>query len=182
MQRIGVFLSSKDNLPDSYIQAAQEVGEWIGRTGRTLVYGGAEKGLMEVLARSVKSSGGRVMGVVPQILTDRNLVSDTLDITIPTADLNDRKAVMVRESDLLVALPGGIGTLDEVFTVMAANTIGIHRKPVILYNVDGCWDTITAAIRDLCDKKLVSQSQKELWTVIKCTAELEHFIQAQNGG
>ena len=117
-QKIGVYLSSKDNLPASYVEAARQVGHLIGSTGRTLVYGGARKGLMEVLAQSVKASGGRVYGMVPEIIEQRGLVSDAVDVTFRCVDLSDRKQMMNRESDVLVALPGGIGTLDEVFTVM----------------------------------------------------------------
>ena len=117
-QKIGVYLSSKADLPESYTEAAQKVGELIGRTGRTLVYGGARKGLMETLAQSVKANGGRVFGMVPDIIVARGLESE-LDVTFRCVDLTDRKAMMNRESDVLVALPGGIGTLDEVFTVSA---------------------------------------------------------------
>ena len=161
MQKIGVFLSSKSDLPESYVQAAREVGALIGRTGRTLVYGGARKGLMEVLAQSVKANGGRVYGMVPDIIVDRGLVSDTLDVTFRCVDLSDRKAMMNRESEVLVALPGGIGTLDEVFTVMANAVIGIGRQPVVFYNVDGCWDAVlqlaeTCAGAAVCFYKFIS--------------------------
>ena len=130
-QKIGVYLSSKADLPESYTEAAQKVGELIGRTGRTLVYGGARKGLMETLAQSVKANGGRVFGMVPDIIVARGLESEAVDVTFRCVDLTDRKAMMNRESDVLVALPGGIGTLDEVFTVLANSAIGIERKPVI---------------------------------------------------
>lgn len=166
MEKIGVFLSSKSDVPDAYRRAVGEVGDWIGRTGRTLVYGGARKGMMEVLAQAVKRGGGRVFGVVPQIIEDRGLVSETLDVTFRTADLNDRKAVMNRESDLLVALPGGIGTLDEVFTVLAAATIGTAARHVVFYNVEGCWDTTLAAIADLAAKGLIDADLPRLFTVV----------------
>lgn len=165
-RKIGVFLSSKSDVPDSFRHAAEEVGTWIGRNGHTLVYGGARKGLMEVLAQAVKRNGGRVFGVVPQIIEDRGLVSDTLDVTFRTADLNDRKAVMNRESDILVALPGGIGTLDEVFTVLAAATIGTARRHVVFYDVDGCWDTTVAALKDLAARGLIDNDLAGLFTVV----------------
>ena len=155
-QKIGVYLSSKDNLPESYVKAAREVGELIGRTGRTLVYGGARKGLMEVLAQSVKQHGGRVYGMVPDIIVERGLASETVDVTFRCAALSDRKDMMNRESDVLVALPGGIGTLDEVFTVLANTGIGIRRQPLVFYNVDGCWNALLAALDDLFRQGLIS--------------------------
>lgn len=176
MQKIGVYLSSKENLPENYVQAAREVGELIGRTGRILIYGGARKGLMEVLAQSVKQHGGRVYGMVPEIIEKRGLVSDAIDVTFRCVDLSDRKMMMNRESDVLVALPGGIGTLDEVFTVMANAVIGIRHQPVVFYNVDGCWDTLLAALDNLFEQGLVSGSPSDYYSVAHNIQELASLI------
>ena len=176
-KRIAVFLSSHEGLPESYRQAAIALGEWLGKNKHTLVYGGARKGLMEVLAQATHQNGGRVYGVVPQILVDKNLVSDAIDITFYCADLNDRKATMVRESEIFLALPGGIGTLDEIFTVLAANTIGLHRKHVILYNVEGCWSSTMTSLQDLCQKNLVSEDALSLLHVVNNIEELDHLCQ-----
>lgn len=176
MQKIGVYLSSKENLPENYVQAAREVGELIGRTGRILIYGGARKGLMEVLAQSVKQHGGRVYGMVPEIIEKRGLVSDAIDVTFRCVDLSDRKMMMNRESDVLVALPGGIGTLDEVFTVMANTVIGIRHQPVVFYNVDGCWDTLLAALDNLFEQGLVSGSPSDYYSVAHNIQELASLI------
>ena len=176
MQKIGVYLSSKENLPESYVQAAREVGELIGRTGRILIYGGARKGLMEVLAQRVKQHGGRVYGMVPEIIEKRGLVSDAIDVTFRCVDLSDRKMMMNRESDVLVALPGGIGTLDEVFTVMANTVIGIRHQPVVFYNVDGCWDALLAALDNLFEQGLVSGSPSDYYSVAHNIQELASLI------
>lgn len=176
MQKIGVYLSSKENLPENYVQAAREVGELIGKTGRILIYGGARKGLMEVLAQSVKQHGGRVYGMVPEIIEKRGLVSDAIDVTFRCLDLSDRKMMMNRESDVLVALPGGIGTLDEVFTVMANTVIGIRHQPVVFYNVDGCWDALLAALDNLFEQGLVSGSPSDYYSVAHNIQELASLI------
>lgn len=176
MQKIGVYLSSKENLPESYVQAAREVGELIGKTGRILIYGGARKGLMEVLAQSVKQHGGRVYGMVPEIIEKRGLVSDAIDVTFRCVDLSDRKMMMNRESDVLVALPGGIGTLDEVFTVMANTVIGIRHQPVVFYDVDGCWDALLAALDNLFEQGIVSGSPSDYYSVAHNIQELASLI------
>ncbi len=176
MQKIGVYLSSKENLPENYVQAAREVGELIGKTGRILIYGGARKGLMEVLAQSVKQHGGRVYGMVPEIIEKRGLVSDAIDVTFRCVDLSDRKMMMNRESDVLVALPGGIGTLDEVFTVMANTVIGIRHQPVVFYDVDGCWDALLAALDNLFEQGLVSGSPSDYYSVAHNIQELASLI------
>ena len=175
-QKVGVYLSSKDNLPESYVRAAREVGELIGRTGRTLVYGGARKGLMEVLAQSVKQHGGRVFGMVPDVIVERGLESEAIDVTFRCADLSDRKDMMNRESDVLLALPGGIGTLDEVFTVLANTGIGIRRQPLVFFNVDGCWNALLAALDDLFRQGLISGRPEDFYQVASNIDELERLL------
>ena len=99
-EKIGVFLSANSQVDDICHQAVREVGEWIGRTHRTLIYGGSKKGLMEELAQATKQNGGRIFGVVPEIVVNRNLVSETLDVTIRTVDLADRKSIIIEKSDI----------------------------------------------------------------------------------
>lgn len=176
MNKIGVFLSASEGLPEAYVRAAEAVGELIGRTGRTLVYGGSRRGLMEVLARSVKEHGGRVYGVVPDIVAQRGLESQQTDVTFRCADLNDRKAVMMRESEVLVALPGGLGTLDEAFTVLAADAIGLADKTVILYNVENCWTPLLNLLDSLQEQGLVSRRARSNLRVVSDIASLEALI------
>lgn len=176
MKKIGVYLSSKEGLPASYEQAAREVGELIGKKGYTLVYGGARKGLMEVLAQSTKAHGGRIYGMVPDILVERGLVSDCIDVTFRCVDLSDRKAMMNREADILVALPGGIGTLDEVFTVLANTCIGIRRQSMVFYNVDHCWDSVLKALDNLFEKGLISGSPSDFYDVANNIDQLAQII------
>lgn len=140
-----------------YYDEAARLGKWIGQQGRTLVYGGANCGLMETLARSVHETGGRVLGVVPQILVDNNRVSLYIDETILTPDLNQRKQGIIDRSDVIIALPGSVGTLDEVFTVLAANTIGIHGKKVLFWNINGFWDELFQLFWALKKKNVVNK-------------------------
>lgn len=176
MQKIGVYLSSKSDVPAAYRKAAEDVGAWLGRTGRTLVYGGARKGMMEVLAQAAHDGGARIYGVVPDILYRRNLMSDLLDVTFRCTDLHDRKAIMMRESDALVVLPGGIGTLDELFTALATATIGIGRLPVVLYNAGGCWDSLLETLDRLKADGLISAEFAELFTVTDNIEGLESAL------
>lgn len=179
-QRVGVFLSSKSNLPASYETAAREVGQMLGRTGRTLVYGGCRKGLMEVLAKAVKSAGGKVYGMVPDIIEARGLVSEQIDVEFRCVDLNDRKAMMNSESEVLVALPGGLGTLDEVFTVLAAGIIGTQKRFLIFFNVDNCWGSLLAALDDLRAQGLLTDAPEEHYAVVQSVSELEALLDKGN--
>lgn len=171
-ERIGVFLSSRSDIDPAYIRATEEVGTWIGQRGLTLCYGGSSSGLMEVLAKKVKVHGGRCLGVVPEVIRQRQLVSDCLDIEFPCVDLHDRKAILLREADIFVALPGGIGTLDEVMTLLGAITIGLSRQRMILYNVNGCWDALLALLEDNISRNFAKHSLQELVAVAHDVDEL----------
>lgn len=147
--KICVFCSANAGLAPACQRAAGELGRWIGSGGHSLVFGGTDLGLMETVARAAREAGGRVVGVVPERVEERGHTSRLLDVHIPCADLTDRKQLMMAQGDAFVALPGGIGTLDEVFTVAAAASIGYHKKRVILYNVDGFWRSLLAMLDDL---------------------------------
>ncbi|MBQ8737217.1 MAG: TIGR00730 family Rossman fold protein [Bacteroidaceae bacterium] len=157
MTKIGIFCASSNKMEDIYYSEAEKLGHWIGEQKNTLVYGGARCGLMETVADAVKKSGGTVFGVVPRKLVERDLVSDNIDITFHTQDLRDRKQWLIDESDIMVALPGSIGTLDEAFSAMAENTFGMHSKQVIFWNINGFWDELFSFIDALESKNVVNK-------------------------
>ena len=152
---IAVFCSANNNIDPDYFRAAEELGRWIGENGHTLVYGGGNSGLMECIGKAVHEAGGRTIGVIPRIMEEGRRMSDYVDIEIPCEDLSDRKAIMMERSDEFYALPGGIGTIVEVFTVAAAATIGYHRKKVTLLNVKGFWDSMIALLNDHQQKGMI---------------------------
>ena len=162
---ICVFCSANDVAPQ-YAAAAEKLGRWLGREGHTLVYGGANLGLMEAVARAAHEAGATVVGVVPAILEKTGRASDHIDVRVLCDSLDDRKAIMVERSDLFVALPGGVGTLDEIFTVVAAASIGYHHKRVVLLNIDGFWDSLLAMLDDLQSKGVLRPGLKETLTVV----------------
>ena len=162
MRKIGVFCASSNEMDAIYYEQAEEFGKWIGKTERTLVYGGARKGLMESLAKSVKENGGRVFGVVPQKLVRNNMVSDHIDITFHCDALSDRKQWLIGESDIMVALPGSMGTLDEAFSAMAENTFGLHQKKVIFWNINGFWNEFFHFLDRLKAKNVVTKPYEEV--------------------
>lgn len=155
MNTIGIFCSASSRIAPVYFEKAEELGVWMGKNGKTLVYGGSNGGLMECVAKAVKTNGGRVFGVVPSILETQNRVSDYVDIDFRCDNLSDRKDTMLQESQIMIALPGGIGTLDEIFTVLASATIGYHHKRIILYNVDGFWNTLITLLDELEQKQFI---------------------------
>ncbi|MDD3036402.1 TIGR00730 family Rossman fold protein [Bacteroides sp.] len=152
MKKIGIFCSASENIDKMYFDSARQIGKWIGETNKTLIYGGANLGLMECIAHTVKEYGGTVTGVVPSKLEENGKVSKYLDKIIRTQNLSDRKDIMTEESDILIALPGGVGTLDEVFHVIASASIGYHHKKVIFYNKYGFYDELLKTLQTLEEK------------------------------
>ena len=112
-------------------------------------------GLMDCLAKAARESKGLTIGVVPTKVEENGNVSTSMDVHIPCADLSDRKSLMMDKSDLFIALPGGIGTLDEIFSVTAMATLGYHHKPIILYNINGFWDSLVALLDDLQQRGMI---------------------------
>ena len=143
------FCSANSNIPTEYFERTSELGTWMGANGHTLVFGGCNLGLMECVAKAVHDAKGMTVGVVPTIVEKGGKVSDYVDVKILCDNLSDRKDLMIERSDVIIALPGGVGTLDEIFTVLAAASIGYHNKRVILYNIGGFWDSLIAMLDDL---------------------------------
>ena len=146
---ICIFCSANSNIPTEYFERTSELGTWMGANGHTLVFGGCNLGLMECVAKAVYDAKGMTVGVVPTIVEKGGKVSDYVDVKILCDNLSDRKDLMIERSDVIIALPGGVGTLDEIFTVLAAASIGYHNKRVILYNIGGFWDSLIAMLDDL---------------------------------
>ncbi|WP_443876697.1 TIGR00730 family Rossman fold protein [Leyella stercorea] len=146
---ICIFCSANSNIPTEYFERTSELGTWIGANGHTLVFGGCNLGLMECVAKAVHDAKGMTVGVVPTIVEKGGKVSDYVNVKILCDNLSDRKDLMIERSDVIIALPGGVGTLDEIFTVLAAASIGYHNKRVILYNIGGFWDSLIAMLDDL---------------------------------
>lgn len=177
MKKIGIFCSASENIDKMYFESARQIGEWLGQTGKTLIYGGSNLGLMECVARAVKENGGTVVGVVPSKLEEKGKVSTLLDEAIHVSNLSERKDVMTEKADILVALPGGVGTLDEVFHVIAAASIGYHQKKVIFYNEYGFYDELLHALKSLEEKGFARQPFSTYYDVA-CT--LNELIEKTN--
>lgn len=158
--KIGVFCSANQNIQPSYIKATEEFGRWMGMHNHTLVWGGCALGLMNsigigflegrtLLGTSKPVTMGKLIGVVPDIIEERGKTFQQTDCIIDCKNLSERKDIIAAQSDILVALPGGIGTIDEIFTVAAASTIGYSTKKIILYDIEGFWIPLFALMDHL---------------------------------
>jgi uncharacterized protein (TIGR00730 family) len=171
--KICVFCSANEQIDPDFFSATEELGRWAAKNGHAIVYGGVNQGLMECLGRAAYEAGGRTIGVVPTIVEKTGRVSDHVEIEIPCDNLSDRKQLMMDKSDVFIALPGGIGTLDEIFTVAASATIGYHQKPVILYNIKDYWSSLIQLLDDLQERGMVRGQWRDYINVISKLEDLD---------
>ena len=138
--RICVFCGSADGADASYVQTAKELGQRMADAGMGLVYGGATSGLMGVLADAALDGGAEVIGVMPDVLMDREIAHRGLTQIQVVKTMHERKALMYEQADAFIALPGGYGTLDEFIEIVTWAQLKIHRKPCIILNTGGYFD------------------------------------------
>jgi uncharacterized protein (TIGR00730 family) len=146
LQKVCVYCGSGPGTDPAFIQAASDFGTLLAKNGIGLVYGGGGNGLMGALARAVRDHGGQVTGIIPEFLTERERAMRTGQELIITRDMHERKQKMFEMADAFVALPGGIGTLEELVEQLTWAQLGRHRKPVLLANIAGFWEPLCALI------------------------------------
>jgi uncharacterized protein (TIGR00730 family) len=151
MARIFVFCSSSERIHPAHVELAAEVGAEIARRGHDLASGGGRVSMMGAVARGVRAGGRHTLGVLPQALVGLEVADEDADELVVTSDMRERKGRMDAAADAFLALPGGLGTLEELLEVWVAGTLGMHAKPVVVLDPTGVY----AALRDLVDKLLV---------------------------
>ena len=174
--KICIFCSANQQIDPDFFRMTEELGQWATREGHTIVFGGVNQGLMECVGKAAHEAGGRTIGVIPRIVEKSGRISDYVDIEMLCDNLSDRKQMMEDQSDVFVALPGGIGTIDELFTIAAAHTIGYHDKLVILYNMKGFWDSLIAMLDNLQQKGMVRGNWHDYIAVANNLEELSRII------
>ncbi|MEY4513371.1 MAG: hypothetical protein RLZZ450_5493 [Pseudomonadota bacterium] len=177
--RICVFCGSSAGRLPAYRAAAIAFGELLAREGIGLVYGGAHAGLMGLLADSVLAHGGEVVGVIPESLVAREIAHKGLTQLHVVSSMHERKAQMAALSDAFVALPGGIGTLEELFEVWTWGQLGLHDKPCALLNVAGFYDKLSAFLDFVTGEGFVRQAVRDVLLVDDDAARLLVQIRQQ---
>lgn len=157
-----VFCGSSSGASPEYAAAAQSLAEAMASRGFGLVYGGGTIGLMGVVARTVHSRGGEVTGVIPAALAPREICGEGPGSTIVVDSMHQRKAKMVELADMFIALPGGFGTLEELFEVITWSQLSIHRKPIGVLNVAGYYDGLKRMISNAADEGFISKGNVEI--------------------
>jgi uncharacterized protein (TIGR00730 family) len=149
IRTICVYCGSGPGTDPAFVAAARDLGKVLAENRIRLVYGGGSLGLMGAVATSVLDHGGEVTGIIPEFLTDREKKLNRAQEIIVTLDMHERKRVMFERADAFVALPGGIGTLEETIEQMTWAQLGRHKKPILLANIKGFWDPLCALLNHM---------------------------------
>lgn len=174
---ICVFCSSSNAVATAYFSHAEELGRLMANKDHQLVYGGANVGLMEHLAFAVKKDGGKITGVIPQKIHDRELASLHPDQLIVTASMDERKRKMREIADAFIALPGGFGTLEEILEVITLKQLDYHRKPIVFINTSGFFDFLLKQFDFSCEEKFAKENYRSLYEVVASPAEAIEYIE-----
>jgi len=165
MRRLCIFCGSQTGRRPEYARAARAMGQTLATAGIGLVYGGGRVGLMGEVAEATLAAGGEVTGVIPEALAAREVAFTELEDLRVVGSMHERKALMAELSDAFIALPGGLGTLEELFEVWTWGQLGIHGKPFGLLNVDGFFDPLIACLDHLVAEGFVRPRHRAMMRV-----------------
>lgn len=157
---ITVYLGANEGSDQTLTEAVRELGTWIGESGNRLVYGGSKSGLMGILAKSVLSAGGEVIGVEPVMFVNRDLQYEKLTQLFITQDMSERKAKMAELGDAFIALPGGTGTLEEISEIMSKVSLGMINAPCIIFNHHGYYNGLKQLLDKMVEQGLSTKERQ----------------------
>lgn len=183
--KICLFCASRTDVEQQFHDAAAELGQGLAERGDVLYYGGGSIGLMGTCARAVHEYGGRVVGVIPSKLRDREVAYEEADEMIVTATMSDRKRILMDEADAFVILPGGFGTLDELLDAVTTKQLGYHDKPILIVNVAGFFDAQFDMFRSIVGKGFADPGQLGLFQVtddVESTLRILHESTPEQAG
>ena len=176
-----VYCASSDRLDPKYYAAAAELGREMVVRGWGLVYGGGKTGGMGAVARAVKQSGGRVVGVIPEFMKVRELAYDEADELVTVITMRERKLLMETRADAFVALPGGWGTLEEIAEILTLRQLDVVRKPCVFFNQDGFYDPLLQLFDRMLAERFFKPSNMELFRVARTVPDIFDQIAAAAG-
>lgn len=179
MTSVCVFCASSSRIDGRYVDLASEVGGEIARRGWTLVSGGGSVSCMGAVATAARSGGARTVGIIPEALTGLEVTDEDSDELVVTADMRSRKGEMDARSDAFLVLPGGLGTLEELFEIWSARALGLHVKPVVLLDPAGLYEPLRQLVDSLVAAGFVPIAARDALTVAGSVAEAFDALEGQ---
>jgi len=165
MKSVCVFCGGNPGKRPAYAIAARQLGEALAKGGLDLVYGGAHVGLMGVVADATLATGGKVYGVLPSFLAEKELAHLSLTDLRVVSSMHERKQAMSERADAFIAMPGGFGTMDELFEILTWAQLGLHQKPIALLNIEGYFDGLIHFIDHAVDERLLRPEHRDMLLV-----------------
>jgi uncharacterized protein (TIGR00730 family) len=162
LSSICVYAGSSPGARPAYAQAARALGETIAGRGLGLVYGGGDVGLMKIVADAAMAAGGAVTGIIPRTLLEREIGHGALTELLVVETMHERKLAMAERSDAFVALPGGIGTVEELIEVLTWTQLGVHDKPCAVLDVEGYWQPLLAMLDHAVAERFLPEKHREM--------------------
>lgn len=175
--RIAVYCGAHVGADPAYLEAAKELGHWIVKNNHELVYGGSKLGLMGAVADSVLAGNGTVIGIMPKFLQDRERVHTGLTQMVTVTDLDERKKAMMKHSDVCLALPGGVGTLEEISEAFSWARVGQNNNPCIFFDVNHFYQPLQDFFDSMVEQKFLSKEDRQLVLFSDSLSEIDAFIQ-----
>ena len=172
LSSIAVYCSSSNKVRSSYMEAAEQLGALFAQAGIRLIYGDGGIGLMAAAAKGALDAGGEVLGVIPQFMVDQGWNNPRSTRTIITQTMHERKATICEEADAMVALPGGIGTFEELLECLTWKQLGLHHNPVVILNTDGYYDRLLACLDLMVEEQMMRPIHKEMFVVVNQPEEV----------
>jgi uncharacterized protein (TIGR00730 family) len=181
IQSVCVYCGSSDSADPLWLAAAAELGEALAMEGLKLVYGGGGVGLMGACARAARSAGGRVLGIMPAFLADREVVLEAVE-TIIVSSMHERKIRMFEAADAFVVLPGAIGTLEEAIELLSWRRLGLHAKPIVFHNPGDFWRPLFDLFDRFIETRLVPPEFSSCWRAVEAIDQVIPALRAMPPG
>jgi hypothetical protein len=178
IRRLCVYCGSSGAVDRQYREAASELGARLAAAGIGLVYGGGRVGLMGLLADAALAGGGEVIGIIPSRLRDAELAHRGATELVVVESMHERKRLMAEKADAFAVLPGGIGTLDEMFEILSWKQLGLHDKPILLVDIAGYWGPLRALLEDIVTKGFARPQARDLLRVVPTIVALIAGLEA----
>lgn len=176
IKRVCVFASSSNYLDEIYYKDAKKLGELLGQNNYDIVYGGSTLGLMWECASQVQTNKGKVIGIMPKRLADMGCKTDNCDEFFMAEGMRDRKAKMDEISDAVIALPGGLGTLEELAEMIVQKQLGYNKKPIVILNTNGFYNKLLEFFEIIINEKFANKIASQLYFVAKSPQEAIEYI------
>ncbi len=175
IKAVCVFCGASNNAPKEHMESGAEFGQMLASLNIRLVYGGGDCGVMGAVANAVLKKGGQVTGVFPMSLKNIENEHSSLSEIIMVESMHERKRIMFERSDAIVVLPGGFGTMDEMFEIITWKQLLFHNKPIVIFNHNGYWDSLVVLMENIINKGFARPETRDLYKVVD---SLDGIIQA----